>query len=606
MDATQARKPVPWGLIRYRWTRPQVLLALGLLALLVFAVIIPAVIIVDESLTIQDQRSDVRQSGQPAGSFSLYYWQRMLASALSNVLFYRPFLNTLGIALAVGVLATAIGTILAWLVARTDMPGKSLITALTVIPNIVPSWSLALAWLLAFRVPQYSGTGGLLTSLGWDVPLWLAYGPVPIAAVLTVHYIAFSFLLVSIAARRVDATLEDNAIMLGASTARVLGTISFPLIAPAIISSFILIVAAVFGSFSVPQFLGTPVRYNVLSTVLYQNVRSGRMGEAYVQTILMILFTALLLWIYQRVTLGGRRTFVTVSGKGLQVRIWPLRRWRWPVFVLLAAVLSLGAIVPLGLIVTESFLKESAQYRWDNLTTHYWIGEAQPGWGPTSLPGVLRDPQLRGAIWNSFRLAFVSAALVGIASFLFGYPIVRGKGSTLTTLLDQASFAPYLIPGLVFGAIYLNTYAAGFGPIPPLYGSYLLLIAACVTNLLPFAARIGTNVQTQISADLEDSALTLGPWRAAFTRILLPLSKDGFFISFILGFIAIAKELDLVALLVPARDPVLTWYALAFYDEGYFQHWAAISLIILTMILVVISIAYAVGFNVLERDKESI
>lgn len=600
------RKRQRWSAARYKWTRPHTVLALVLLLFLLFAVFIPAAIIVSDSVTVQDQRADVRLAGKPAGSFSLVYWQRMLTSTLSQVLFYTPLWNTLKIAAAVGILATVGGTLLAWLVTRTDLPGKSIITAFAVIPNIVPSWSLALAWLLAFRRAEYSGTGGLLEAMGWDVPVWLAYGPVPIIVVLTINYIAFSFLLVSIAARRVDATLEDNAIMLGASTPRVLLNISLPLIAPSIISSFVLIVAGVLGSFSVAQFLGTPVRYNVLSTVLYQNVRSGRLGEAYVQTILMIIFTGFLLWMYQRATLGGRRSFVTVSGKGLQQRTWRLGRWRTPLATILLVLLSIFAIGPISLIVVESFLETSGKYQLDNLTTHYWVGQAEPGWGPTSLPGVLTDPQIRRAMWNTFRMAFTSAALVGIASFLFGYPIVRGRGSFMTKLVDQASFAPYLIPGLVFGAIYLSTYAAGFGPIPPLYGSYILLITAAVTNLLPFAARIGTNVQTQISADLEDSALTFGSWWPAFRRILLPLSKDGFVISFILGFIGIAKELDLVALLVPARDPVLTWYTLTFYQEGYFQHWAAISLLILLLIIIIVGIAYVIGFNVLDRNEGSL
>ena len=158
----------------------------------------------------------------------------------------------------------------------------------------------------------------------------------------------------------------------------------------------------------------------------------------------------------------------------------------------------------------------------------------------------------------------------------------------------------------MFGSIYLSSYAAGFGPFPALYGSYALVVAACVTNLLPFAARIGTNVQSQISSDLEDTALTFGSWWAAFRRILVPMTRDGFIISFIIAFIGVAKELDLVALLIPARNPVLTWYALAYYQEGYFQHWSAISIILLAIIFLVVGIAYWFGFQLFNREAEAL
>src|SRR5690625_1246377 len=95
-----------WSVNRYKWTRPHVLLALLLLAFLLFVVFIPAIIIVSDSVTVQDQRADIRLSGKPAGSFSLVYWQRMVASTLSQVLLYTPLWNTLMIAGVVGLLAT--------------------------------------------------------------------------------------------------------------------------------------------------------------------------------------------------------------------------------------------------------------------------------------------------------------------------------------------------------------------------------------------------------------------------------------------------------------------------------------------------------------------
>jgi iron(III) transport system permease protein len=593
-----------FGLLKYRWTRPHTLMGAVLLVLLAFLILVPLAIIVAQSVTVQGHAFDVRLAERPSGSLSLVYWRRLFALPLGEVLLYRPLTNTLLVASVTGVLATLLGSFLAWLVVRTDLPGRALVGVLAIVPNIVPSFALALAWLLVFRTAEFSVSDGLLAQLGSAAPAWLAYGPVAIIAVLTVNYMAFSFLLVSISLRKVDISMEDNAAVLGASTFRILRTVTLPLVIPALVSSFILSAAAALGTFAVPQFLGSPVRFNLLSTVLYQNIGANRYGEAFVQTILLILITASLIWLYAKLVLGSRRSFVTISGKGFATRLTPLGRWRWPIAVAVQVFLVLVAVFPLVMIVSESFLLRTGRYALENLTLHYWVGQAQTGWGPTSLAGVFTSPATLSAMWNSLRLGLVSAVLVGVASFLFGYVIVRGKGSRLTSLVDQASFVPYLIPGIVFGAMYLSSYAAGFGPIPALYGSYVLIVAAVVTNLLPFAARVGTNVQTQISSDLEDTALTFGSWWRAFTRVLLPMSKDGFVITFIIAFIGVTKELDLVALLVPARDPVLTWFALVYYGEGYFQHWAAISVIILAVTFVVVMVSYWLGFKVLQRQGE--
>lgn len=593
------------GLLRYRWSRPFRVMGVVLLVLLIFAVLIPLGIIIVESFMVQGQSFDTRLAGKPEGSFSTIYWRRMFTLPLAEFLLFKPLLNTLMVAGITGTLATVFGTVLAWLATRTDLPGRKLIPVLVLIPNIAPSFALSLAWLLVFRTREVSGTSGFLEQIGLAMPSWIGYGPFAIITVLTVNYIAFSYLLVSIALRKIDGNMEANATVLGAGTFRILRTVTFPLAIPAVVSSFILSTAAALGTFAVPQFLGSPVRFNMLSTVLYQNVTGNRYGEAYVQTILMIILTAVLIWLYARLVLSSRRSYATVGGKGFKPATQTLGRWRWPLSTVVLALLSIAAIVPLLFIVTESFLLQSGRYALDNLTMHFWTGSAQPGFGPTSMAGVFSNTSLINATRNTLQLGFISALLVGIATLLFGYVIVRGKGSRLALMVDQASFVPYLIPGIVFGAMYLSSYAAGFWFFPPLYGSYLLVVAACVANLIPFAARIGTNVLSQISADLEDTALTFGSWRAAFFRILVPMTKDGFVIAFIIAFIGVAKELDLVALLIPARNPVLTWYALAYYQEGYFQHWSVVSIVLLALIFLVVGAAYWFGFQLFDREAET-
>jgi iron(III) transport system permease protein len=318
-----------FGLLKYRWTRPHTLMGAVLLVLLAFLILVPLAIIVAQSFTVQGHAFDVRLAERPSGSFSLVYWRRLFTLPLGQVLLYRP-LSTRCWWRASPASGHAAGQ-LPGLAGGPHRPARQGAGGRP--DHRAEHRALVRAGVgVAARVPdgRVQRLDGLLAQLGSAAPAWLAYGPVAIIAVLTVNYMAFSFLLVSISLRKVDISMEDNAAVLGASTFRILRTVTLPLVIPALVSSFILSAAAALGTFAVPQFLGSPVRFNLLSTVLYQNIGANRYGEAFVQTILLILITASLIWLYAKLVLGSRRSFVTISGKGFATRLTPLGRGAGP------------------------------------------------------------------------------------------------------------------------------------------------------------------------------------------------------------------------------------------------------------------------------------
>jgi hypothetical protein len=140
---------------------------------------------------------------------------------LTDAILWEPLLHSLTIGLFVTVISVPLGALMAWLMVRTDIPGKKLLGMLIIIPYMIPSWCKALSWLAVFR-NSTSGSLGLLTGLGVNIPDWLAYGPFAIICVMVMHYYAFSYIMVSGSLRSINSELEEMGEIQGANKIQIL------------------------------------------------------------------------------------------------------------------------------------------------------------------------------------------------------------------------------------------------------------------------------------------------------------------------------------------------------------------------------------------------
>ena len=116
----------------------------------------------------------------------------MLTGLFGKIFLYTPLQHSIVVSLGASLLALVIGGAMAWLVVRTDMPGRGLISTLAVVPYIMPSWTLAQAWLVFFKNRLAGGTPGVYEYfVGQSPPSWLSYGPVPIIICSALHYYTF-------------------------------------------------------------------------------------------------------------------------------------------------------------------------------------------------------------------------------------------------------------------------------------------------------------------------------------------------------------------------------------------------------------------------------
>ncbi|MBQ1820921.1 MAG: iron ABC transporter permease, partial [Clostridia bacterium] len=516
-----------------------------------------------------------------------------------------PLRNSLIIGVAVTLISVPLGALMAWLMVRTDIPAKGLLSALILIPYMIPSWCKALSWMTIFRNPSMGGNG-VLSSLGIPVPDALASGFIPIILVMTLHYYAFSYIMASGALRSINSELEEMGEIQGASKAQILKSITLPLILPSILSATIMTISKSIGTYGVAARLGgnnadgTP--FYVLATRMKDFINNSPAGVGYAMSILMILLAAGTIIVNQRL-IGTRKSYATIGGKGTRSNLIPLRKARWPMTIVIVLFLIVAMVLPVFFLVMESFQKvPGAGYGPDNLTLYAWIGDlSNAPSAQFNQNGLFRNSEFGRALLNTVKLSLIASLITAIFGQFFGYITTRGRGKWYGNAVEQLIFIPYLMPGVAFSAIYFAMFSQPRlgGLIPSLYGTFTLILLVSIVKHFPFASRSGSSNMMQISVELEEAATINGAgfWRR-IRSIVIPLAKNGFLSGFLLSFISIAKELDLIAILMTPKNYTLSFLAFDYSKEAMPQVADAICIVIIVFILVTNRIADRLGGNV--------
>ena len=580
-------------------TNPYNIIVLIAVVLLVYLIVLPLLDMI--ATTFELAQRDIRAvGGGKAGDFTLYYWQRLLASELSWTMLIKPLINSLVIGVCVSVCAILLGSILAWLMVRSDLPFKKFFSLAVIIPYMIPSWCKSQAWLSMFKTARLGGAPGFMASLGLDVPEWLAYGPVAIIIVLTLHYYAYTYLLVSSALNSINSELEEMGEIQGAGKAMILRKITLPLVLPAILSAVILTFSKAIGTFGTINYLGSPVQYYTLSSQLYMNINSRDTQTGFAMAILMIIIASIAVFVNQKL-IGSRKSYATIGGKGGRSTLIGLGKVGRPVITAaLFVFFAVGIIMPIVILVMESFMLKEGIYSLDNFTLHYWIGESNPQI-MEGLPGIFKNDEFINSLFNSLRLTLVNGVFGTIFGQLLGYITAKGRGRLHGKLVEQLVFIPYLIPSVAVGGIYLSMFSQpqqifGVTLVPALYGTFALLTLVSVVKHLPFAARAGTSNMLQISGELEEAATIEGAgFFRRFVKIVFPLSKGGFISGFMLIFVSIMKELDLIILIMTPTTSTLPYLAFRYQNGNSPQASDCVAIVMFSIVFLVYAIANLSG-----------
>jgi iron(III) transport system permease protein len=466
-------------------------------------------------------------------------------------------------------ISLTLGTSLAWIVSRTNVPGRSIFKTLNLIPFFFSPYVGAIGWI--FLVAPYSGLMQTTLAPFFAGPIEgpNIYSLIGVIWILSLFYTPYVYLFVISPLQRMDSAFEDAARVHGAKFCTTLRLITLPLMQPGLLSAALIVFVTSAGLFDVPLVLTATKGIRTMPTEVFALVRyPSDLGRAAAFGIFIMAITVTLsLW--QRSYLAKRR-YEIVSGKGYKPRMLELRPSHKMIALTIEAVyLFASTILPVVALVLVAI-------------SPLWTGTFNPS--KASLDNfkyVLVDYSLtRQAIINSLFLAVTGATIGVIISSLQSYYLVRVR-SIYKNLIDGFLALPLGIPGIVLSLFFLI-----FAIRTPLYGTLAILLIAYIARFFPFSTRTINAMLTAIHPELEESARANGAtWGQTMLLILLPLLRPALIAAWIMLFIIFIRELGASILLYASGTETIS-IAMLLLSENSVGYVAALALIQLIMLLI--------------------
>ncbi|MCW2635603.1 MAG: transporter permease [Blastococcus sp.] len=515
------------------------------------------------------------ETGFSFGGFSRAYSANGIGDLISNSLLF---------AVGSAFLALVMGTGLAYLNVRTDVPFKPLFFAASMIPLIIPGILYTVAWiflaspdigLLNKALEPILGPGFFDVFTIWGM-IWVEGG----------HLSPIVFLLMVAAFRSMDPSLEESALMSGASRITTFRKVTVPLIRPAIVAAILIMVVRSLESFEVPALLGLQNGIYVFTSRIYFVLRSYPQDLASAGALALGLLLVAVIGVFLSNRAGkNSKNYQTVTGKGFRPRPIELGRWRPVAGALIVLYFLLTVIAPLLVLLYTSMLKF---YRAPS-------AEAFKSMTLDNYRELTNLSQAGTALKNSLVLGLGTATVVMLFMSIAAWIVVRSK-SRLRMVIDQLSFVPLVIPGLVLGLALSFVYLRS--PIP-IYGTLFILLIAYVTRYMPYGMRYAVTSMQQISGELEESAQVSGAsWWQTFRRVILPLLAPGLVAGFIYILVVSFRELSSSILLYSPGKEVLSILIFEQFENGQFTVLAALGVVMVLTLVVLVTVAYKLGAKV--------
>jgi iron(III) transport system permease protein len=500
-------------------------------------------------------------------------------SVLGNANVHHALANSLIACTGGTALAVAIGLAFSWIVVRTNTPWKGFIGAASLVPLFVPPLVAGVAWSILG-----SPKSGLLNTmmkwigLDWRIDLYSMAG---LIVVFGMYYAPYVYMFTASALRNMDPSLEEAAEIAGVGPVRTLFTVTFPLVAPAIISGMLLSFIVMLGIYGIPAVLGAPANISVLTTYIFKltNWSPPLYSTAAAVAIILMVVTGALVLLQQRVLAG--RSFITVAGKAFRPRALDLGPWRWLTLVLALLYLVIVVVLPTLALIVAAFRRflfiPDAASLFD--MRHYSL---------VHFESIFDNPLTIRSIWNTMEVGLVTAVLGGLLAFAIGYTVHRGSVPGRRAI-DLIATLPVAIPGLVIGVAYLW---AWIGLPGGLYGTIWILALAFIARFMPDTMKALSTSFLQIHRELEEAAWICGKGRLETIRsIVLPLARPGTIAAMTLLFILAIRELGSSLFLYTSETTVMAVLLLDYYEGGNIGKTAAFSLVQTVLLAVLIGVA---------------
>ena len=485
----------------------------------------------------------------------------------------RVFGNSVEFAAGSASLAFVVGTLFAWINERTDTPFKSIFFALSLIPLVIPAILFTVSWIL-LASPKIGLINVAVQELfATDLVVANIYSMGGMIFVDGLHQSPLAFLLMTAALRSTDPSLEESALMCGATVLQIAWRMTLKLVWPAVMAVFLILFLRAIESFEVPAILGLPVGIEVYTSSIYQAVQTypSDIGLASSYAVALLAIASLCVYAQSRTAAEVER-FSTITAKGFRPRVMRIGRWRYLAAATFATYLAIVVVLPFLVLV------------WCSLQTFY-VAPSMAALKNVSFDAyraVLGYPVFAGAVWNSLVLSVASATIVMLTTAVLCWIVARTKLPG-RWLLDNLATLPLMFPGLVLGLAIMVCYLhLSIG----VYGTLWIMLIAYVTRFMPYGMRYNATSMLALHKELEESATMSGAsWGMTFWRVVLPLLKPGLIAGWIYVVIVSMRELSSSILLYSPGSEVLSIMIWEYWQNGQYVELSALGVMLIASLL---------------------
>ena len=542
----------------------QTIISVVVMLVVAFLVVLPMVFLVEESLNVGDPMAF------PPQEYGIKNYIAMFDEDF-NVL-----VNTVVIALMATVMAILIGFTLAWILTRTNVPGRDKLERLMELPYYMTPLVGALAWSV-IAGPKSGFVNQLWKAGGGRGDLVDIYSHFGIAWVMALFEGTVAFVMIAASMKSMDPALEESARVMGASKLRTMLTVTLPLVMPGVLGATLFVFAEMLGSFAAALVIGIPARIYVITTAIWDSTlsyppdygRASAMGLA----LFVVMFGTLTFYRW-RINKGS---FTTITGKAFRPRPMDMGRLAWlffgvcALYILVAVVLPLAALIFTSLERFATVILSQAEFTLANYQTALSLGP------------------VRVALFNSLSLGF-GVATVGVVLMAFLVWIIYRSRIVGRGVIEYLVMFPQAVPRLVFGLALLW---AWINMPVSIYGTLWLLAIAYLTVMLPLGVRTLAGVVLQIDKSLEECARVCGAgWLYQMRTVTLPLLKPGILAAWLLIFMACVRELGVSVFLMGPNAKVIAPSIVAAFASSGTELTAAMALIQTATVIVALMILF--------------
>ena len=429
--------------------------------------------------------------------------------------------NTLIYVVGTAAISISLAVSLAWLVERTDIPGKIWIYAGVPMTLAMPGMLQAMAWVLLLSPRIGYINKYVMTLFGLDDAPFDVYSLSGMILVEGLRLVPTAFLMLIPLLRAMDPALEEAAAMSGAPPRSSLRKVTLSLMLPGVVAITIYQSMTALEGFEVPGILGLPANIHVFATKIYAllNSVSGlpSYGKANALAMLYIGFALVATWFYARLIAHSER-YTVITGKGYQPKLTKLGPWRWVAFSLVILFLLFSIILPFLVLLYVSFLPFLQPPSMTALKMMSWKNYELLG----------NTPQMLTVLKNTLLMVLITSTATVLLSFLVSMVVVRSKIAG-RNILDQLAFLPHAIPGIVMGLAFLWVFLQGAAMGFDIHGGTIAISIAFTVGFMSYGTRSMNAALLQLHKDLEDAAKVSGAnqWRVMW-RVLMPLMVPTF------------------------------------------------------------------------------